>query len=202
MLEYFASPPKVITSHSPVIPSNFSHLTGYSNPFSLGKWRSQRVDHCSTFPCFTYVCLCFFTMTHILPMFYLCLTSNCRPRTSIGGSLCGVPESLPAASAGDGFPHREGRFDTDGTDETWVSWLRIFPVSFPSSTLWWTNILPWKITMFNGKIHYKWYIWPIEIVDFPINSMVDLSMAKCKRSPEGTAWWFGTWLFHGISWCF
>ena len=23
-------------------------------------------------------------------------------------------------------------------------------------TLWWTNILPWKITMFNGKIHYKW----------------------------------------------
>ena len=25
----------------------------------------------------------------------------------------------------------------------------------------------------------------IEIVDFPINSMVDLSMAKCKRSPEG-----------------
>ena len=23
-------------------------------------------------------------------------------------------------------------------------------------TLWWTNILPWKITMFHGKIHYKW----------------------------------------------
>ena len=21
-------------------------------------------------------------------------------------------------------------------------------------TLWWTNILQWKITMFNGKIHY------------------------------------------------
>ena len=21
-------------------------------------------------------------------------------------------------------------------------------------TLWWTNILPWKITIFNGKIHY------------------------------------------------
>ena len=26
---------------------------------------------------------------------------------------------------------------------------------------------------------------PVEIVDFPIYSMVDLSMAKCKRSPEG-----------------
>ena len=23
-------------------------------------------------------------------------------------------------------------------------------------TLWWTNILPWKITIFNGKIHYNW----------------------------------------------
>ena len=24
------------------------------------------------------------------------------------------------------------------------------------NTLWWTNILLWKITIFNGKIHYKW----------------------------------------------
>ena len=28
--------------------------------------------------------------------------------------------------------------------------------SWKTDTLWWTNILPWKITMFNGKIHYKW----------------------------------------------
>ena len=26
----------------------------------------------------------------------------------------------------------------------------------------------------------------IEIVDFPMKKLVDLSMAKCKRSPEGT----------------
>ena len=26
--------------------------------------------------------------------------------------------------------------------------------SSPAFTLWWTNILPWKITIFNGKIHY------------------------------------------------
>ena len=26
---------------------------------------------------------------------------------------------------------------------------------------------------------------PVEIVDFPMNSMVDLSMAKCGCSPEG-----------------
>ena len=24
------------------------------------------------------------------------------------------------------------------------------------TTLWWTNSLQWRITMFNGKIHYKW----------------------------------------------
>ena len=28
---------------------------------------------------------------------------------------------------------------------------------------------------------------PVEIVDFPINSMVDLSMAKCDSSPEGNS---------------
>ena len=38
------------------------------------------------------------------------------------------------------------------------------------NTLWWTNI-----AMENG---------PVEIVDFPINSMVDLSSSLCKRSPE------------------
>ena len=27
---------------------------------------------------------------------------------------------------------------------------------------------------------------------FPINSMVDLSIAKCKRSPEGTIFWFSS----------
>ena len=27
---------------------------------------------------------------------------------------------------------------------------------FHGNTLWWTNILPWKITIFNRKIHYKW----------------------------------------------
>ena len=34
-----------------------------------------------------------------------------------------------------------------------------------------SNILQWKMA--------------IETVDFPINSMVDLSIAFCKRSPEG-----------------
>ena len=30
------------------------------------------------------------------------------------------------------------------------TWFSIY------GTLWWTNILPWKITIFHGKIHYKW----------------------------------------------
>ena len=33
-------------------------------------------------------------------------------------------------------------------------------------TLWWTNILPWKITIFNGKIHYK---WPFSIAKWPFS---------------------------------
>ena len=34
---------------------------------------------------------------------------------------------------------------------------RIFAtMGWDMGTLWWTNILLWKITIFNGKIHYKW----------------------------------------------
>ena len=32
------------------------------------------------------------------------------------------------------------------------------------TTLWWTNILPWKITIFNGKIHETpLFLWPFSI---------------------------------------
>ena len=49
-------------------------------------------------------------------------------------------------------------------------------------TLWWTNI--WQLKM------------AIEIVSFPINSMVDLSIAKCNSSPgRVTKPWF---FFHGM----
>ena len=36
--------------------------------------------------------------------------------------------------------------------------LGTWRVSFKkkNGTLWWTNMLPWKITIFNGKIDYKW----------------------------------------------
>ena len=34
---------------------------------------------------------------------------------------------------------------------------RCCPVPFdPTATLWWTNKKQWKITIFNGTIHYKW----------------------------------------------
>ena len=34
-------------------------------------------------------------------------------------------------------------------------------------TLWWTNILPWKITIFNGKIHYFYGHFPLLFVCLP-----------------------------------
>ena len=38
----------------------------------------------------------------------------------------------------------------------WHQWDHLLTSSdfFPACTLWWTNILLWKITIFNGKIHY------------------------------------------------
>ena len=52
--------------------------------------------------------------------------------------------------------------------------------------LWWTNSLLLKMA--------------IEIVDFPMNSMVDLSIAKCKRSPEGIALLIGWSMGHETNW--
>ena len=34
-------------------------------------------------------------------------------------------------------------------------------------TLWWTNILPWKITIFNGKNHYFYGHFPLQTVSSP-----------------------------------
>ena len=49
--------------------------------------------------------------------------------------------------------------------KNYVYLLNEFMVLTDFTTLWWTNSLQLKMA--------------IEIVDFPINSMVDLSMAKC-----------------------
>ena len=34
------------------------------------------------------------------------------------------------------------------------------PTGIQIGTLWWTNILPWKITIFNGQIHYFYGHFP------------------------------------------
>ena len=39
-------------------------------------------------------------------------------------------------------------------NEFWMTWGPQWSYETIGLTLWWTNILPWKITMFNGKIHY------------------------------------------------
>ena len=50
----------------------------------------------------------------------------------------------------------------------------LFPVKMDA--LWWTYKKQLKMA------------GPVEIVDFPINSMVDLSMAKCDSSPGRVDW--------------
>ena len=44
--------------------------------------------------------------------------------------------------------------DQRGSVGWWNSWWKKDPMK--PATLRWTNILPWKITIFNGKIHYIW----------------------------------------------
>ena len=71
-------------------------------------------------------------------------------------------------------------------------------------TLWWTNILPWKITIFYGKIHYKWpfsiamlvhqRVCPNCKVSFPSNPM-----AICQASVR-KALWQSTFNFSFHSW--
>ena len=52
-----------------------------------------------------------------------------------------------------------------------------------STTLWWTNILQWKITIFNGKIHYK---WPFSIAMLVHQRVTSL---KCMVSKIGQKKW-------------
>ena len=70
-------------------------------------------------------------------------------------------------------------------------------------TLWWTNILPWKITMFNGKIHYKcWAIFNSKLLVHQRVKVPNFSlfhpyfpkkswhhMAPCSSSPGGGPQW-------------
>ena len=58
-------------------------------------------------------------------------------------------------------------------------------------TLWWTNIFPWKITIFNGKIHYFYGHFPLLFVcspegTFPGSSRPGTSAASCEPPQEPT----------------
>ena len=48
-------------------------------------------------------------------------------------------------------------------------------------TLWWTNILQWKITIFNGKIHYKWSF----SIAMLVHQRVSWGWAKTHGIPNG-----------------
>ena len=106
-----------------------------------------------------------------------CLPSFICPRSSSAGA----PSSSASASAAlaafaraleaEDFAPRGELSETEGCSSTGESMHHGasanvgefvspkpmgFMVDLLISTLWWTNILPWKITIFNGKIHYKW----------------------------------------------
>ena len=77
----------------------------------------------------------------------------------------------------------------DGTSHPIINgWFSGTPISGNLyNTLWWTNILPWKITMFNGKIHYKW--------PFSIAMLVHQRVSQCS-SPKALQG------FHQALFCF
>ena len=56
---------------------------------------------------------------------------------------------LASVSAPGEADPRHGHWWCDGDDMGWRMRVQT------KHTLWWTNILPWKITIFNGKTHYK-----------------------------------------------
>ena len=53
------------------------------------------------------------------------------------------------------------------------------------NTLWWTNILPWKITIFYGKIHYK---WPFFMGTSTINVQKSPGFAQHPTGPTSPTW--------------
>ena len=56
---------------------------------------------------------------------------------------------------------------------------------------WWTNILPWKITIFNGKIHYKWPFSIAMLVHQRVHQLflwVMAPIANCKKLLEMITW--------------
>ena len=57
-------------------------------------------------------------------------------------------------------------------------------VKMMKGTLWWTNILPWKITIFNGKILYK---WPFSIA----MSAITRGYSKSEVLPLVSDLWWG-----------
>ena len=57
------------------------------------------------------------------------------------------------------------------------------------ATLWWTNILPWTITIFNGNIHHK---WPVSIAMLVHQWLVRMGPTEFVSGPKQEfqlRWW-------------
>ena len=77
-----------------------------------------------------------------------------------------------------------------------LSWYLLNWLLKPS-LLWWTNILPWKITMFNGKIHYKWTIFNSYLY---VHQTVKDVGSSDQPMPHGTVFFAQIWQIWGTAW--
>ena len=64
-------------------------------------------------------------------------------------------------------------------------------------TLWWTNILPWNITIFNGKIHENpLFQWPFSIAMLNYQRVTTWLMGQSSLSPWLLWYFWGLWSFN------
>ena len=106
----------------------------------------------------------------LIQHYFLPAEKRSRRHRVVGCSPCGRRIPVPASQISGKMPVQDYINHPEvNTAKSGICILYYFKLV---ATLWWTNI----------AIEHGHLI----IVDFPINSMVDLSMAKCGCSPEGT----------------
>ena len=74
--------------------------------------------------------------------------------------------------------------DSENGDPATYLWVRFF-----SATLWWTNILPWKITIFHGNIHYFYGHFQLQTVSSPEGTRTEQSFFFSGPTSCDFSWW-------------
>ena len=118
-----------------------------------------------TYICYTPVYTYVDTYTYIYVYMYICIIHSCNPLATLA-----IPQECltkcmyqtvaqfwmktvsPFVLDAEACPDVPGNQTRGGENDV--------------ATLWWTNILPWKITIFNGKVHYFYGHFPL-VIGFP-----------------------------------